>query len=161
MGRGVVAAYCGHDKISLHRGALVALQEHYKRNRYPGMKVCLASSATTPFAVQIGRATLKLLEVVPGVSVWDVIMRDWDGQDVNQIGREPPLSRYVEGRDVSIGVCMQNVCTYNIRSQVRDSSNKARTHFPLIRELTGIPYDRMLFFDDWYVHAASQRVTTH
>lgn len=35
-----------------------------------------------------------------------------------------------------------------------DSSNKAKTHFTRIRELTGIPYNRMLFFDDWwYVHA--------
>ena len=27
-------------------------------------------------------------------------------------------------------------------------SNKAQTHFPRIRKLTGIPYDKMLFFDD-------------
>lgn len=46
-------------------------------------------------------------------------MRDWDGKDVNQIGRQPPLS-----------------------------SNKSKTHFPFLRKLTGIRYDRMLFFDD-------------
>ena len=28
------------------------------------------------------------------------------------------------------------------------NSNKAQTHFPRIRKLTGIPYDEMLFFDD-------------
>mmetsp|Transcript_20454 Transcript_20454/g.43257 ORF Transcript_20454/g.43257 Transcript_20454/m.43257 type:complete len:116 (+) Transcript_20454:1053-1400(+) len=28
------------------------------------------------------------------------------------------------------------------------SSNKAQTHFPFIRKLTGISYDKMLFFDD-------------
>jgi len=27
-------------------------------------------------------------------------------------------------------------------------SNKAQTHFPRIRKLTGIPYNKMLFFDD-------------
>ncbi len=30
-------------------------------------------------------------------------------------------------------------------------SNKAQSHFPRIRKLTGISYDKMLFFDDWYV----------
>ena len=59
------------------------------------------------------------MEVVPGVSVWDVLMRDWDGVDVNQIGRQPPLS-----------------------------PNKAKTHFPRLREATGVPYNEMLFFDD-------------
>lgn len=53
------------------------------------------------------------------MTVWDLIMRDWNNVDVNQIGRQPPLS-----------------------------SNKAKSHFPRIREATGIRYDRMLFFDD-------------
>ena len=46
-------------------------------------------------------------------------MRDWGGKDVNQIGRQPPLS-----------------------------SNKAATHFPRLKEATGVRYDQMLFFDD-------------
>jgi magnesium-dependent phosphatase 1 len=93
-GEGVIGAYSGHDKISLHKGSLIALQEH-SDNKYPGMKICFASSADTPFAEKVGRATLKLLEVQPGLTVWDLVMRDWDNQDVNQIGRQPPLSRYV------------------------------------------------------------------
>ena len=36
-----------------------------------------------------------------------------------QIGRQPPLS-----------------------------PNKAKTHFPRLREATGVPYNEMLFFDD-------------
>ena len=34
------------------------------------------------------------------------------------------------------------------------SSNKAQTHFPILREATGVPYDGMLFFDDsnWSDH---------
>lgn len=92
MGTGVIGAYSGPHKISMHKGSLIALQEH-AQNKYPGMKVCFASSADTPFAEKIGRATLKLLEVLPGMTVWDLVMRDWDNQDVNQIGRQPPLSR--------------------------------------------------------------------
>lgn len=117
-GQGVTGVMSDGDKISLHKGALTALQEHAD-GRYPGMKVALASSANTPFAVQIGRKSLTMLEVLPGLTVWDLLMRDSDGVDVNQIGRQPPLS-----------------------------PNKAATHFPRLREATGIGFDRMLFFDD-------------
>jgi magnesium-dependent phosphatase 1 len=58
----------------------------------------------------VGRAALKLLEVVPGLSVWELLMREWEGRDVNQIGRQPPLS-----------------------------SNKATSHFPRLKEATGEP----------------------
>ncbi len=92
MGEGVIGAYSGPHQISMHKGSMIALQEH-AQNKYPGMKVCFASSADTPFAEKIGRATLKLLEVLPGMTVWDLVMRDWENQDVNQIGRQPPLSR--------------------------------------------------------------------
>lgn len=117
-GEGVIGAMSGGDKISLHKGSLISLQEHYDC-KYPGMKIAMASSADTLFAEKVGRAALEMLEVVPGVTVWDILMRDWDGIDVNQIGRQPPLS-----------------------------SNKSMTHFPFLREKTSIRYDRMLFFDD-------------
>lgn len=114
-GEGIVGVMSGYHKISLHKGSLQALQNHADGN-YPGMKVCFASSADTPFAEKIGRASLKLLEVLPGLTVWDLVVgRDWNGVDVNQIGRQPPLS-----------------------------SNKAKSHFPRIRDLTNIRYDRML-----------------
>jgi len=117
-GNGVVGVMSGRDRISLHKGSLIALQEYYD-GVYPNSKFCMASSADTPFAEKVGRATLKLLEVVPGFTVWDLLMKCWDNEDVNQIGRQPPLS-----------------------------SNKSLTHFPRIRELTGVRYDKMLFFDD-------------
>jgi magnesium-dependent phosphatase 1 len=120
-GKGVASVMSGRHKISLHKGSLIALQEHADGKLYPGMKIALASSADTPFAEQIGRATLQLLEVIPGeMTVWDLLMRDWDGVDVNQIGRQPPLL----------------------------SSNKAKSHFPNLKKATGIRYDKMLFFDD-------------
>jgi len=119
-GNGVVGVMSGGNKISLHKGSMQALQDHAD-NKYPGMKVAFASSADTPFAEKIGRASLKLLEVLPGLTVWDLVVgRDWGGNDINQIGRQPPLS-----------------------------SNKARSHFPRLKqESGGIRYDRMLFFDD-------------
>lgn len=118
-GEGVIGVMSGRNKISLHKGSLLALQNHYD-GAYPGMRVAFASSADTPFAEKVGRAALKLLEVVPGTTVWDLVVgRDWEGRDVNQIGRQPPLS-----------------------------SNKARSHFPALKKLTGIRYDRQLFFDD-------------
>ena len=117
-GKGVVGVMSGRHRISLHKGSLKALQSHYD-NKYPNMKACFASSADTPLAERIGRAALKLLEVVPGTTVWDLVVeRDWNGVDVNQIGRQPPLS-----------------------------ANKSATHFPILRELTRVRYDRMLFFD--------------
>ncbi len=90
-GNGCVGVMSAGDKISLHQGALVALQEHAD-GTYPGMRIALASSANTPFAERVGRKALAMLEVVPGLTVWDLLMRDWDGVDVNQIGRQAPLS---------------------------------------------------------------------
>ncbi|CAE7554339.1 unnamed protein product [Symbiodinium necroappetens] len=117
-GEGVTGVMSGADKISLHKGAMKALQDHAD-GKYPGMKIAVASSADTPFAEKVGRKALSLLEVLPGLTVWQLLLRDWEGKDVNQIGRQPPLS-----------------------------SNKARTHFPRLKEATGVSYDRMLFFDD-------------
>lgn len=94
------------------------------------MRVAVASSADTPLAVRIGRSALEFLEVVPGVTVREVLGMGWpEGFKGNlQIGRTPPLS-----------------------------SNKAATHFPVLRRETGIPFDRMLFFDDcnWDDHCGA------
>jgi magnesium-dependent phosphatase 1 len=131
-GIGVIGVMSGRTKISLHYGSLIAFQSHYD-NKYTSSptvgtstKFCFASSADTELAERIGRAALQLLEVVPGVTVWDVVVnRDWGGVDINQIGRRPPLS-----------------------------ANKSTSHFPILREVTRIRYDRMLFFDDcqWEDH---------
>eukprot|EP00804_Cyclotella_cryptica_P009228 CCRYP_016748-RA/>CCRYP_016748-RA protein AED:0.31 eAED:0.31 QI:0/-1/0/1/-1/0/1/0/157 len=53
-GEGVVGVMSGRERISLHKGSLLALQAHY-HGEYPGMKVCFASSADTPLAEKIGR----------------------------------------------------------------------------------------------------------
>lgn len=117
-GEGVVGVMSGTEQISLHPGSLLALQEHAD-GMYPGMRVALASSADTPFAVRVGRAALSMLEVLPGLTIEQLLLRDWDGRDVNQIGRSPPLS-----------------------------SDKSRSHFPRLKDATGVRFDKMLFFDD-------------
>ena len=122
-GEGTVGVMSGPHEIRLHSGALQACQDHWNgkfTTENSNTKFLFASSADTPFAEKIGRQALKMLEVVPGVTVWDLVVhRDWGGQDYNQIGRQPPLS-----------------------------SNKSTSHFPILQKLTNIEYDRMLFFDD-------------
>lgn len=128
-GEGVVGARSGDSVISLHEGALLALRR-FHAGEYGGMRVAVASSADTPLAVAIGRSALELLEVIPGVTVREVLAMGWpEGFEGNlQIGRSPPLS-----------------------------SNKAATHFPFLRRETGIPFDKMLFFDDciWGDHCGA------
>jgi len=123
-GVGVTGVDSGGRTIRLFSGALAALQEVYDGNHAP-MRLAVASSADTPLAVKIGKAAMKVLEIVPGVSFYSLLMQGWEDERHLQIGRTPPLS-----------------------------SDKSRTHFPALREATGIPYDQMLFFDDseWSDH---------
>lgn len=126
-GEGVVGVQSGLDTISIFPGALCALQDCHDHLIPAGMRLSVASSADTPRAVAIGRQAMGLLEVLPGVTLRDVLGMGWDGRDdVNlKVGRSAPLS-----------------------------SDKSRTHFPLLREGTGVPYAEMLFFDDslWSDH---------
>lgn len=128
-GDGVVGARSGNAIIRLHEGALEALRRYYNGD-YPGMRVAAASSADTPLAVRIGRSALDLLEVVPGVTVREVLGIGWpeDFEGNLQIGRTPPLS-----------------------------SNKAATHFPILRRECSVPFDKMMFFDDcnWGDHCGA------
>ena len=64
-GDGVTGVLSGCDKISLHTGALAALQAHADGD-FAGVRVALASSANTRFAESVGRAALTVLEVLPG-----------------------------------------------------------------------------------------------
>ena len=42
------------------------------------MRLAVASSADTPLAEQIGRAAMKILEVLPGLTVYDVLIRGFE-----------------------------------------------------------------------------------
>ena len=127
-GEGVVGVRSGSDVIRLFPDALRVLQEFWDGDHDP-TRLAVASSADTPFAASIAQAALDMLEIVPGVTLREVLCRGHpDGlSDHIRIGRTPPLS-----------------------------SDKSKTHFPLIREATGIDYDGMLFFDDsnWSDHCA-------
>lgn len=119
-GEGVAAVYSGRRKVQLFPGALRVLQDIYL-DCYPCVRIAAASSADTPRAVQIARACMDTLEVLPGVTMRQVFAKGWQpGFEGNiQIGRSPPLS-----------------------------ADKGATHFPRIQRETGIPYNQMLFFDD-------------
>lgn len=127
-GEGVIGVHSGGDVIRMFPGALRALQQCHDELIPQGMRLAVASSADTPRAVEIGRQAMEVLEVLPGVTMLDVLRMGWeDGDDEPnlQIGRTKPLS-----------------------------SDKSRTHFPILKELTGVPYSNMLFFDDsaWSDH---------
>lgn len=121
---GVVAVKSNDEQIRLFPAALRILQE-YALGAYPGMKIGIASSSDTPLAVSIARKALDYLEVLPGLSVRQVFQLGWNeshGPDFEghiQIGRSVPLSK-----------------------------DKSRSHFPIIRDRTGVAFNRMLYFDD-------------
>ena len=117
-GRGIRSVFSGPREITMFDGALAALQE-YHDGLHPGMRLAVASSADTPLAVQIGRAAMEVLEVLPGVTLLEVLTKGWEDERNLQIGRTPPLS-----------------------------AQKHLTHFPILREATGYSYDQMLFYDD-------------
>jgi len=125
-GEGVIGVKSGGDTIKLFPDALRVLQEFHDGAHDP-TKLAVASSADTPFAASIAQAALDILEIVPGVTLRQVLCRGHpDGMnDHIIIGRTAPLS-----------------------------SDKSKTHFPLIREATGMEYGEMLFFDDsnWSDH---------
>jgi len=131
-GRGVVGLRSGADVIQLFPGAHTILQR-CNDGEYDPMRLAVASSADTPFAASIAHTALSLLEVVPGVTIRDVLNRGW-----------PEGFGGVEGRDGHI----------RIGRSAPLSSDKSATHFPLIRDATGIPFSEMIFFDDsnWNDH---------
>lgn len=117
-GEGVVGVHSGGDVIRIYPGALQAMQE-VADGLHGEMRMAVASSADTPLAERIGRAAMELLEVLPGLTMADLLRRGCeDGRNL-QIGRQPPLS-----------------------------SDKSRTHFPILRDACGVAYEEMLFFDD-------------
>ena len=128
FGEGIVAVKSGRYKVQLFPDALFILQKIYM-GEYPKIRIAAASSADTPLAVRIGRASMSILEIVPGVSMRDVFDQGWPAsfEAHLQIGRTAPLT-----------------------------SNKSKTHFPILRKETGIPYHRMIFFDDcnWSDHVS-------
>ena len=66
QGKGVIGVKSGGQVIKIFPGALRVLQAIHA-GKYPGpMRLATASSADTPRAVQIGKAAMAILEIVPG-----------------------------------------------------------------------------------------------
>lgn len=128
--QGAVGVRSGGETIRLFEDARAILRDFYTGAFPSDVRLAAASSADTPRAVAIGRAAMSLLEVLPGVTMRQVLARGWpEGFEENlQIGRSPPLS-----------------------------SDKAATHFPLLQRLTGVAYREMIFFDDcnWGDHVGN------
>lgn len=128
----VTAVKFGANTLSIHPGARTALFEIH-RGKYDGkcnkkyggnMRIAIASSADTAKAVGYAHKALSVIEIVPGVTIREVVNRGWKESVVQrqghiQIGRSGALS-----------------------------SNKAKSHFTIIQKEVGIPYSEMLFFDD-------------
>ena len=55
--------------------ALQVLQDYYIGNFPSTMRIAAASSADTPLAVEIGRAAMNLLEVLPGITLRKVFAK--------------------------------------------------------------------------------------
>ena len=73
-GEGVVGVRSGSDVIRLFPDALRVLQEFWD-GQHGSTKLAVASSADTPFAASIAQAALDMLEIVPGVTLRDVLCR--------------------------------------------------------------------------------------
>lgn len=108
---------CGSNEIlKLFPGALFALQQYLdgRDSYFKNTKLAVASTAVTATSVQIAHQSLSLLEVKPGVSVREVLSIGWEhkGSEFSgniKIGRSAPLT-----------------------------TSKAKSHFPLIQQETGI-----------------------
>lgn len=131
-GLGVVGVCSGPDIIRLYPGALAALQE-VADGKHGSMRLAVASAIAPASSEKIGRAAMEILEVLPGLTMKELLTRGGfeDGRNL-QIGRQPPLS-----------------------------ASKGESHFPILRQLTGIPYDEMLFFDDCRWNDQCGDVETH
>ena len=120
----------GDDATNVFRQAFLDISVISRSSRRGNLDIL---PTLKPCAALCRRSALDVLEVVPGVTVREVLAIGWpEGFEGNlQIGRTPPLS-----------------------------SNKAATHFPRLRALTGVPYDRMMFFDDcnWGDHCGKVRL---
>eukprot|EP01033_Poteriospumella_lacustris_P007506 gene7507-5396_t len=115
-GEGVVGVKSGRETIELFPDARLILQALFEGKYGDDVRIAAASSADTPQAVKIGRTAMTILEILPGVTMRDAFAKGWpQGFEGNmQIGRSPPLS-----------------------------SDKASTHFPILRQETGVDYNDM------------------
>lgn len=130
-GNGISSVKCGSDYLYCHPGALKAFQEIYEGKKYPNMKLAFCSSASTyGLASKIAFAAIEILEIQPGVTIRDALNKSWSSEIIQKDDH-----------------CL-------IGNGGRLSEDKATSHFPILKQNTGIEYKDMLFFDDsnWTNH---------
>ena len=67
QGLGVIGVQSGDSVLRMFPGALSVLQAIHS-GKYPGaMRLATASTADTPLCVDIARAAIAILEIVPGI----------------------------------------------------------------------------------------------
>lgn len=91
---------------------------------YQNVKIAIASTAHSEFSEQASFAGLEILEFQPKTKLIQLINRNWPESVLKQkshlqIGRRPPLSKF-----------------------------KHETHLPNLKNLAGVEYSEMIFFDD-------------
>jgi len=139
-GKGITAVYCGKSAVSLHPGALELLQQTYlakigknSEPRWSEINIAIASSACGKISVDCIQKAFDVLEVVPGTTVRQAINEGWSENVISPAGNFHPYGGHVwVGRTEKLGL----------------SSDKGKSHFPRIKEFTGVEFANMLFFDD-------------
>jgi len=140
-GNGTTGVLCGNDYLTVHPGAMTAFQEIYENKKYPNMRLALASSASnyggrgSGCPADIGFRALEILEILPNVTIRDVINKSWESH--------PNYSNIIKN-DFHCLIGNSGIL----------SEDKSKSHFPLLRKNLEIEYDQMLFFDDsnWTNH---------
>ena len=122
-GQGVIGVKSGRETVKLFPGALAVLQE-YADGKLGQARIAAASSADTAKAVKCAFATMKTLEILPGLTMEALFARGFDPSD----GFKPN------------GNCQ-------IGRSGKLSSNKT-SHFRELKKETKIEFDKMVFFDD-------------
>ena len=141
QGTGIIAVHCGNNYLSVHPGAMKAFQEIYKNEKYPNMRLALASSASnyggrgSGCPADIGFQALEILEILPGVTIRNVLDNSWKNHE--------NYSNIIKN-DFHCLIGNSGILT----------EDKSRSHFPLLRKNLNIEYEDMLFFDDsnWTNH---------
>ena len=126
--QGITSIKCGFrengEKVTLEPlpGVIETFQHLWLH--HPDIKIAIASTAYTEFSERCTKEAIALFQVHRTVGFEDLFARNWPDRVVKagqhlQIGRRPPLS-----------------------------TDKSKSHIPKIKDMSGIPYSQMIFFDD-------------
>ena len=151
---GVVGAKSGYETIRLFPQTRRVLRDYWNDEYPPNLRLAAASSADTPLAVRIGRGAMTLLEVLPGVTVEDCFRKGWEASSSSSSSSSEQEGGGGAGAGGGGGGAAWGEENLQVGRTLPLSSDKSKTHFPILKEKCGVPFHRMLFFDDsvWSDH---------